>query len=954
MAQNRYPAYTTYEAGPAYFNGPINAPPRVFDARPGPPPAAAKQMEPGMQAILNGDHGARHPMPRPFDTSYTYPGYEGSFHGTSIDQGLHALLSGHRPYASPRDSVAYSNPIANFYHDADGPWNSVRATNQARSSAASANVALAVPGPNLDYNSYRHAPASEISDSGYASQAAASQSVVNANTEPTDYSRECGDLPVQVNSFSFTAAAHSPPSYDTTSFQTRNADCADLSSASQPTASQKQLQCPRCGNVAKCRSDFKKHELKHTKPHVCNEPNCPRKEGFATSNDLDRHKKSVHNAAGKTKSFRCAADRCKNKDKIWPRLDNFKQHVERMHHGSAADMADIIQRSQFFGDTDTSDPGPSGTRSASPMDNALAGIGSKSKDSPAPVVSQGLGDDSSNALVSDLNLSSSHEYSRPRQWEEANFRQYQDDYPQPLRMSGDQQLAQNSQSDASRLRQLAVAATAASQAANQLDSKDDSQATGSKAQSSKRTSAIEDGQKRLYSKFSNIIASSIANGNANESLNKAVLRALLELDQNKHIITTTSNRKGSAAKEAKTSRGADKSPPGFREPGRTEITMSTAEVKTALAALSKSFAQRRDVAPIGKTGKPQGVKCTECPRVCARRCDLRKHLKRHSKPYGCTFSKCYKEFGSKNDWRRHEDGQHWQLETWRCEQPPCDERSTCSSPPSLIDDDSSVSSNVQAKVCGHLFYDSNAFSIHLRSQHSFPKDQISTELCIRRIGRNNQSRFWCGFCERVLELNERGQAAWSERYNHISHHFDKEDKHIRDWLDIDTNKRKGSLERATDRHNVVDGKGDGQDNKEGEFGRPGLLRKAAEISDADVLILAVPKDKGGDGSDGGSTAVAGRKRSHKEMESNGGDDDGHARAHTDERASRPRGKSKQGQLLFFCCGCNQGPYAWSLYQSCLDCEHEFCTSCDRRIHESSAEENIDYNPWNHLNVNPRV
>ncbi|KAL1651182.1 hypothetical protein SLS58_000520 [Diplodia intermedia] len=532
MSQNGYPAYTTYEAGAAYFNGPISAPPRPFDGRAGPPPSAAKQMEPGMHAILTGE---RHPI------TYTYPGYEGSFHGTPpIDQNLQALLSGHRPYASARDtSVAYSNPIANFYHDADGPWNSVRATNQA--GGAAANATLTVPVPNLDYSSYRDAPPSEISDSGYASQAAASQSVVNTNAEPPDYNRE-------------------------------------------------------------------KHQLKHTKPHTCDQPDCTRKEGFATTNDLDRHKKSVHNIPGLTKSFRCAADRCKNKDKIWPRLDNFKQHVQRMHKGQ--NQNDLIQRS------------------VSPIDNALAGIDSKSgnmhvanhKDSPDLVINQRRDDDGSNSLVPDVKSSLSHTYARQCQWEQGDFQQYQGDSTQPLVMSGDQQPSQISPSDAPKLRQLAVAAvTADSQPTSQATSKNGS----NKVQSSKCAPAMEDGQKRLYSKFSNIIASSIANGAANESLNKAVLRALMELGQNKHIVATTSHRKGPAAKEAQTSSCVDRSPPGSPGPDGTETTMSTAEVKAALATLSRSFAKNPDVVPNGKAGKPRGFECSSCSRVSKRRCDLK-------------------------------------------------------------------------------------------------------------------------------------------------------------------------------------------------------------------------------------------------------------------------------------------------------------------------------------------
>lgn len=175
-------------------------------------------------------------MSRSFST-YTFPFQATS---SSMDHGLQALLSGH---VSREPSVVYANPIANFYHDANGPWNSIRATSQARS--LTPNAALSVPVPNLDYNSYRHAPASDVSDSGYASQAAASLPVVNL--EPTDYNRECGDLPLQVNSFSFTAASSGSPAYDVQSFGAQ----------SQDGHVQNPLLCTRCGETAKCPSDFK-------------------------------------------------------------------------------------------------------------------------------------------------------------------------------------------------------------------------------------------------------------------------------------------------------------------------------------------------------------------------------------------------------------------------------------------------------------------------------------------------------------------------------------------------------------------------------------------------------------------------------------------------------------------------------------------------------------------------
>jgi hypothetical protein len=61
-------------------------------------------------------------------------------------------------------------------------------------------------------------------------------------------------------------------------------------------------------------------------------------------NDLNRHKKSVHNIidGAATKSYQCASEVCRKKDKIWPRLDNFKQHIKRMHTDENVD--DLVRR----------------------------------------------------------------------------------------------------------------------------------------------------------------------------------------------------------------------------------------------------------------------------------------------------------------------------------------------------------------------------------------------------------------------------------------------------------------------------------------------------------------------------------------------------------------------------------------------------------------------------------
>lgn len=84
--------------------------------------------------------------------------------------------------------------------------------------------------------------------------------------------------------------------------------------------------------------------LKHEKIHICRERDCKRAgKGFSTVNDLERHQKSVHKIGiENSKSYRCASAGCNNKTKIWLRLDNFKQHLVRMHENENA--LDLIKR----------------------------------------------------------------------------------------------------------------------------------------------------------------------------------------------------------------------------------------------------------------------------------------------------------------------------------------------------------------------------------------------------------------------------------------------------------------------------------------------------------------------------------------------------------------------------------------------------------------------------------
>ena len=176
-------------------------------------------------------------------------------------------------------------------------------------------------------------------------------------------------------------------------------------------------------------------------------------------------------------------------------------------------------------------------------------------------------------------------------------------------------------------------------------------------------------------------------------------------------------------------------------------------------------------------------KCDQCPKFFKRRCDLRyvrcamqipshiayweirKHKKRHSRPYGCTFEGCMKKFGSKNDWKRHENTRHYRIEAWRCHEP---------NPTSKINQ------------CAKVFHRREQYQAHLKEQHNIQDDgEIRRRSQKYRVGRNGQSGFWCGFCQRIVPLTRKGLEAWDERFDHIDmQHFSKE-MTIDSWYPLD-------------------------------------------------------------------------------------------------------------------------------------------------------------------------
>jgi hypothetical protein len=172
-------------------------------------------------------------------------------------------------------------------------------------------------------------------------------------------------------------------------------------------------------------------------------------------------------------------------------------------------------------------------------------------------------------------------------------------------------------------------------------------------------------------------------------------------------------------------------------------------------------------------GAEAGQECETCGKHLKRNCDMNKHMKRHTKPYGCTFAGCDKVFGSKNDWKRHENSQHFQGEFFKCQQ-------ACAG----------------AKFDKCAFMTQHEFDMHkhLVDEHILSTDAAKGQVTVSHVGRNHQNRFWCGFCGEVLRLQNNGVAAWDERFNHIDKHFMKDHRRVEQWVDPETYKTKREMQ----------------------------------------------------------------------------------------------------------------------------------------------------------------
>ncbi|KAI1762015.1 hypothetical protein GGR53DRAFT_521933 [Hypoxylon sp. FL1150] len=516
--------------------------------------------------------------------------------------------------------------------------------------------------------------------------------------------------------------------------------------------------CKTCNKSLKTKSEFKKHKQRHDKPFKCDVPGCTRPDGFSTPNDLDRHKRSLHPDEKATGNrYRCPIGPCKSKDKIWPRADNFRAHMRRVHQ--KVSLSDDELEHYKIG--------------ASPKE-----IADLLRGSTAPGFDQFTG------------FSIGNTRHGPTGWEthrnpvmEISAASSPQEIPRQIRV--DETPLVNKPGNEERFHLPDSLATHGMRLEN--DNVSFRQPGVSRATSTRPNSTLDDSQ------FSHPVQLEEGNATAEPASQDSTLTngpSSLEYDRINKLDPSqafpVSSLLGSSPESPQSARQPieltpiDEKAHTSPEPKNTQtidvegLDLTDSEVLKLLRRLQSSgvlekFGYKKED-PVrsedtqqeptnsNTTGEHRHT-CFRCNKGFGRRCELKKHEKRHIKP----------KFGSKNDWKRHENSQHYMVEHWRC-----DEKST----------------DNPSEVCGKVVQRRELFKQHLDLSHHVT-DQVALDRKLEtcRVGRACDTRFWCGFCLRIIEIEKPNVNPWTERFNHIDDHFHgrggQEKREIHDWREED-------------------------------------------------------------------------------------------------------------------------------------------------------------------------
>ncbi|ORY59452.1 uncharacterized protein BCR38DRAFT_57368 [Pseudomassariella vexata] len=683
-----------------------------------------------------------------------------------------------------------SNPVETWYESNDGPWipkglapaeideQSTSRLHGASVPGYSCTFATQYPNDFLPSECSTGPPGHAIppSDSGYGSYVA-KRSITSGSLFDESLDRTGETQSIVGNPLEFHNSASSPDMLQKHGV---------VRSWGQPQGQtfperRKELICETCKKVLKTNSELKKHRQRHTKPYTCDVPGCTRIEGFSTTNDLYRHKRSVHkDEAAQGNWYRCLLDNCGSKAKIWPRADNFRAHLKRCHSQNIKSEDEGLERYAYR----PSPPAPqellhdlAGFRP--PVDYNLLQFGqdmgnpfqqscwSEAEHIPATELPREAGVDS-------------HAFTRNSQ--------------SPLTLNPDSPEPQPpttpSNTTLDIMDRMETCTQFAAQTSHQIEnssesvSNDKDENTGPAQFVSPRelTQSKKGTQLSIQSEQSPVLSAGDASPLQRTSQPETHLNEP-QADDDRPLMSRLgkqghypSRKTHAPGVQSATSTTGDTSSMGSNLDGLDPAALKKIiESLHASGALEEHGYRKENSSAVrdqasetaGFTHHEQHA-CAKCNKNFARPCELRKHLKRHEKPYGCTFHGCSKKFGSKNDWKRHESSQHFLIEAWKCNE---------------------VSSSKLSEPCGKVNHRRESFRQHLQIHHKLQGDIVDAKIESCHVGRNCDARFWCGFCQEIVEITQKGLDAWAERFNHIDDHFFGRNKlskkQIDDWESLD-------------------------------------------------------------------------------------------------------------------------------------------------------------------------
>lgn len=661
----------------------------------------------------------------------------------------------------------------------------------------------------------------KLSDSGYGSVARPSIGIPSYNGDDTV---ETQSLARQFNQHGLGLETRS----NATQGRARKSRARSQRGGGSVTSGVHGRKCPECPDFsAKTNSELKKHRARHEKPFKCHIERCPKaKEGFSTSNDLDRHRICVHHIYGSdAQIYRCNIDTCRNKPKNWPRQDNFRQHIKRVHRfDPPADLSAFLYHPKPADDqplavTSEHAPSEAGRHISSNQSSQLQWPVLDQGQAVSTVVLSGTSTDLGAIHPGSLHHYPTHSVSVLDHSDYASIMSPTEFPPQEQHILDNPDLSVDmepllrgliqprfQQNDESTPRELPLGdhSCISPNMLGRADMEICHMEQSLEIQTPPREVIhLDDDSPAVYQEepFADyrqaepelsvspdamaldvdepVQGGTSDNGSGFEDADVETedvvdLRNLTKLSE--HLASECTPDKSSSPELL-----ATPSPPA--DGAHTPDLVDQEDVEASALAALKSLMSLKDKGGLKEKGvfdklllelgyqkseeleakelKTPGTpsaqpevgshKCKECPKSFSRLCELKKHLKRHEKPYACTFYSCDRRFGSKNDWKRHENSQHYQLEIWRCAE---------------------VTGHGTTHACGKVYHRRESLRAHLEKDHQM-KDSIVIErkLADCRHGRNFESRFWCGFCVKTIEPTGCDGPAHSERFDHIDDHF---------------------------------------------------------------------------------------------------------------------------------------------------------------------------------------